>query len=172
MPESLKVSPPLTARWLGAAVEAKQSDDMVETTRDVEVTLPASTNVGARQEQLNVGWAGEKTLEHRLAWQVHPCIRAFPSGLVLAPSAERETRTVLLQCDDRPFRITKVAGAMLADGDESPSLSRKVHQLQLVLDSARVASSKADVEFTTDHPDQPTIAVSVLMLPAARGGIR
>lgn len=103
-----------------------------------------------------------------MAWQVASHIRATPSGLVLKADAGSLPHQFFLRSEDRPFRILRVSGSVLARLDEPlPEVAQPVHRLALILKPD--SSGASDIRFTTDHPDQPTVTVSVLILPSAGG---
>lgn len=169
-PDAVTVGPPLSARFLGPADEAAATEGPVESTRIVEVDLPASTEPGSQRGELILHWPDGQERSFPIAWQVVARIAIEPSGLVLRPTGEPITRSVLVTCGDRPFRITGVSGPLLADPPPRPAAPRRLHRLELVLDPSLVESGTTDIRIDTDHPDQPTIVLSVLVLPATVGG--
>jgi hypothetical protein len=170
-PDFVDVSRPLSARFVGAPVETPRGDGLIETARDVEVTLPATTEPGQHRGELLIRWADDLIERHLFAWQVVPRIRAAPSGLTVKLS-EDATRSVVLTSDDRPFRIIEVSGPLVAGSFRPPEGSARVHRIRLTLDLKKPhEASASDIRFTTDHPEQSNVTVSVLVMPGSEGGV-
>ncbi len=167
-PDAVTASAPVAARFAGPPSVRRLPDGTVEATRDIEVTLSAECSTGLRQTELVLHWADGTIFPHTVVWRVRPCIVAVPAGVVLKASAGRVERTILLNSLDRPFCILAVRGSALA-GEWTPLVgSRSSHLLRMALDADRASGEgTSDLVITTDHPDQPTVSVSVLVLPTA-----
>jgi hypothetical protein len=163
-PASMTVPPSASARFVGPPAESVGPGGFMEAVREIEVELPAENTVGPRQFEISLHWADGQERPHVVRWVVRPAIKAAPEGLVLEASDHEQVRDVLLLSEGRPFRITGVSGQSLAvevRATPSPSQSQRVH---LVLNpKSRGAGGLEDLRITTDHPDQPTVLVSVLV---------
>ncbi len=166
-PEHLDASPPLSAEWLGPVEEAERADGMRESTRRLQVNLPASHEIGDHLGSLILRWADGTTRDVPVGWRVNPIIRAVPSGLFLGGdgAGERVSRTIQLRSEERPFRVLGVTGPSFARcGVIFPSEPDTVHSFSFDFDLSSASAERAfDLTFRTDHPDQPTVVVSVLI---------
>lgn len=169
-PVTVTATAPVTARFQGPPTVRIFPDGLVETTRDIEVALPPGKTTGSRQSEILIRWSDGLTLPDGIFWQVRPCIEAVPSGLVLKASEGRVDRMILLACQDRPFRVLAIRGPALADVPTPPAESRRSHGIRVSLKADGDSEAGAsDLVMTTDHPDQPIVRVSVLVLPALEG---
>jgi type II secretory pathway pseudopilin PulG len=171
LPESIEAEAPLSASLIhGPSVETS-SGGLVESTQDVEVTIPATMEAGPKRAEVLFRWSDGLDQKYRLAWNVKPRISAMPSGLVLGSSANRTVHTVVLQSDDQPFQITNVTGPLLAGpSDRRSTGSARVHRLRLAIDP-RLDPGRAssDIVFSTDHPKQPSVSMCALDARSIRG---
>jgi hypothetical protein len=134
------------------------------------VDLPRAAESGTRQGDLEIQWPGGKTWRHPVFWRVEPLIEAIPSGLVATSSRERVEQEIVLQSSDRPFRVLGASSPLIAERFHPPAGSERSHQIRLVLDPARATPEVgSEIIITTDHPDQPTVTLSILVLPMTRG---
>ena len=168
-PESVKVAKPLEANFVGPATEQEQPDGVVETTRDVGVTLPAIPKLGSQQAESAFLWPDGHQKTHLIHWEITPRVRMAPSSIVLEPSGKPTERSVTIASDDGPFRITKVAGTILAAPVAAPATAASRHHVKLRIDPARGASGGvSSIVISTDHPRQSELTLSVLVLPSRR----
>ena len=172
-PSKLRAEAPLEARFVAPSSRHVGEGDLIEDVRDVEVTIPASDREGNHEGTLTLLWDGEvEPWRQPVRWRVAPHIRVSPPGLILATGVAEEERRVLVRSSDRPFRIVEVSGPALREPPELPEGSGLVHVLRLIFDPSRIADGKAaDVTITTDHPDQPTVLLSVVKVGANSGTI-
>jgi len=173
-PDSVEAVPPLSARFLGSAQVSERPGGVVEAIQDVEILLPASTKEGPKRGTIRFHWGSGESRDHTVTWDVTPRIQASPPGLVLKSSSVSEPQTVVLSAVDRPFRILKVSGARWDDASmERASAPKQRHSVSLILDPDLFATARtADVTMTTDDPDQPTVIISVHILPGGPGASR
>jgi hypothetical protein len=169
-PDSLSVAPPLEARFLGPATLTTLDGGMVQAARDLEVVIPPAFQVGPARGELQLRWADGSTHALPLAWQVRPSVEAVPSGLVLRAADTPERCALRITSRDRPCRILAVSGPGLADPPELPTDPGRDHILKFAIARDRRADTAGDLQITTDHPLQPTVSVSVLILPTGATG--
>lgn len=168
-PETIQATPPLSANFAGPTEVRRLPNEMIVTTRDIQVTLPATADAGGRRGEFELRWPGGQTLRRTVAWHVAPHIGVSPSGLVVKPEEGRVIRSVVLRSNERRFRITGVSGTSPSVQTEPylPS-SEQSHHLRLRIDPAQAAESIAtNIRIGTDHPEQPSVMLSVLILPTA-----
>lgn len=70
LPETVEVSAPLIATFSGPSIERELPDGLIEATRDIDVAIPASTELGTHQGQLSLLWADGHTEALDLTWEV------------------------------------------------------------------------------------------------------
>ena len=158
-PESVKATGPITASFAGSLETRGAPGGLIEETRVLSVAFPASSEPQAKHAEIRLRWADGFEKSHVIAWRVDPHIRAVPPGFVLNPGSEHVTKTLHLRSADRPFRIIKITGPSLAENpNTAPSDSSTSHKVSLILNAAGAGAS--DIQFITDHPDQPAVTVS------------
>ncbi len=167
-PDRVEGAGPLEAKFLGEPIDQGAQGDLHESTRDIEVTIPASAEPGYRRQSVRLGWSGGQAppYDHLLSWRVRLPIEVSPPGLVVKPAQGPIASRVVVRCADRPFRITRVSGAILAAPCVPAAEPARWHPLALAIDPGRAPSSgPAEILIETDHPDQPEVLVSILVLP-------
>ncbi|MGC8638373.1 MAG: DUF1573 domain-containing protein [Isosphaeraceae bacterium] len=169
LPEKLSVSSPLEVAFRGKAATKSDADGLVEASREMIVTIPAEKQAGSRGGGVTFSWPDGQTETRPVSWEVRPRLRGSPSGLVLHRSAKPVQQTVLVISDGRPFRVEKVSSPILSGKAELPRQCAVRQVLSLRLDASRAPASRAvDIAIKTDHPDQPSVSLSVLVLPEAK----
>lgn len=143
-------------------------DDIAEATRPFVVRIPAGSRAGLQRSEIQFRWPDGQMRKHVIEWDVVPRIRAVPAGVVVKRSAGAVARTVILTSDRRPFRVMNVRGAILGDDLKIPPGLGLRHELRIPIDPGKLAGDPGsfgdDISIATDHPDQPIVAVSVLIL--------
>jgi hypothetical protein len=163
-PERLKADAPLKADFTGPVAETRFPDGIIETTRDVVVTLPKSLKAGSQRHELFFHWANGETQRQIISWEVAPCVTVTPMGFVLRPSKEPFALALTVSSEERPIRILEVSGPLLAKAFKCPSDAKRVHLLCPLVDTSKIdAMTVPDISITTDHPDQPVVSVPVLL---------
>ena len=159
---------------LGAELGGPRADDrpngITEAVQRLVVKIPPCEEPGARRAAVVFRWADGTTRTFDVAWEVVPRLRATPSGLVVKRSDEPSTAKVRVGSDGRPFRVLNVAGELLGAEALLPPGAARDHVLVLTIDPSRCSSGEGgvrEVTITTDHPDQPVVKVSVLVLPTS-----
>jgi hypothetical protein len=168
-PEAVEPIGPLLASFVGEATGQVLEGGLVESSRTVEVTIPGSDEPGHRSGSFRLRWADGSDHEVPISWTVSRPIGASPSGLVLRADDGEISRSVLVRSAGRPFRITGVSGPLLAGPVEPGDRAAAVHTLQLVIDPGRATGpDPSEVRIETDHPDQPAVLLSILVLPPSQ----
>jgi hypothetical protein len=169
LPDSVKVVGPLQAGFSGAAQERPQPDGMIEMSRDVVVTLPAIAKVGKHQGEMEFLWTDGYHKYQLIRWETTPLVHLWPPSIIIDPDGKPIEQVVTIASDDRPFRITKVCGALLSQPVDAPVDSGKTHRLALRLDPLRaVAGDFSTIVIGTDHPKHPELLLRALVLPPKR----
>ena len=150
--------------------EFEGSNGVIEATREFDVTLAGQPQPGPQLGSIAFRWPDGSTRTHEIRWEVKPSLKLSPAAFALPASDQPSSITVVIQSDGRPFRITGVTGPLLA---EAPSLTveaKLTQALSMKLDTARTApDGKNEVRIVTDNPDQPTLSLSVLIIPGEKG---
>ena len=174
-PIAVESSEPIQARFLGPATVRTEDGEWIESTRIVEVTLPASSQGGTHRGAFELRWPDGRTSVQPLRWDVRPSLYfSSPGEFRLRTGDPQQILDVSLQSDDHPFRILRVEGEMLAgpvDGVPSER-TRSSQRLQLPIDASRLGVGRAttsEITITTDHPRQPSITMSVQVPPRSSG---
>ncbi len=169
-PDTIQVADPVHARFLGPVVERTESDGVIEATREVEVFLPKSSELGNHRAEMVFHWANGRQEKQLIHWEIRPLVHLEPASLVLEPANEAIERTITITSDDRPIRVTGVRGDMLIRFSDVPQFPAK--RLQI---SIRLAPPRGDVggvstiAITTDHPLQGVLSLRILFLPPKAG---
>ena len=92
-------------------------------------------------------------------------VNVTPGAVVVRSCAEPYRRTFVVSSIDRAFRITSVSSPLLAGRAALPVEAANEHHLTLSIDTARaMAGRPSQVTFHTNHPDQPEVTASVLVM--------
>lgn len=166
LPERISAAPPVDAGFAGRAEITTGSEGSIEAARDVVVSIPAANQPGIKRGELLFHWPDGRTDRMPLSWEVRPRLRVLPAGLVLRRSAQPVEREIVIASDGLPFRVTGVASSLLArpvDLAASPGIR---HTIPIKPDLTKVPPNRtASVTITTNHPDQASAELSVLVLP-------
>jgi hypothetical protein len=158
----------LAARFVEAGYTRTMDDGTVESTRELEVALPPESEVGQKAGALVLRWPDAFIREQPIGWRVTPCIEATPAALILKETTgEPIERTILLRSLNGPFRVLGVAGNLQETTFSSESATS--HRLRLTLSPVAPGrgnewNAATDVQIKTDHPDQPTVSVTILRI--------
>jgi hypothetical protein len=169
-PVALNLAPPLTAVFATPSDETTLPGGLVQAVREIEVAIPASNTIGPARGEVVLAWADGSTHALPLAWQVRPSVVAVPSGLALATGPEPAARVVRVISRDESVRVLAVSGPGLAEAVDLPTTASRQHEIHLHIRRDQPAPTATDIQLTTDHPLQPTVTLSVLILPEAATG--
>jgi hypothetical protein len=167
LPTKVEADSPLVARFLGEPRERTGPEGVTTYVREVEIALPPSQELGLHRGSMRFRWAGGRTREQPVLWQVVPILRANPSMVVLRRYERDLTQTITLRAfDNRPFRIRDAGPSQLVASCEFDHGARPVHTLKLRIDPER-ASRERDPQVTikTDVEDQPAVSLNIVILP-------
>jgi hypothetical protein len=167
-PAQVTIDPPLAARFVNEPREQPESESVALVLRDVEVALPASSEIGTRLGTLRFRWTDGKTRERTIVWQVVSPLSASPSRLILRQADREVSHTVVIRSfDDRPFRVSAVERGNLVERCEFSHEPDSAQTVKLQIDPDRAARQKdAEIVIRTDRGDQPAVSVRVIVLPA------
>ena len=167
--QSVEAAAPLTAEFDGPAI-VTNSAGVRQSSRKVMIRLPASSKEGLQRGEFTLVWPDGSRRNQLIDWKVEPLVTVTPAGLTLRSSAGLISKDVVIQATDRPFRILGVDSVIVAEPPRLPVDSARLHPLKLSLDLSRLGSSQTgEIIIKTDHPDHPTLKISVLILPETRG---
>jgi hypothetical protein len=166
LPESIRAVHPLKIESEGEAREKVSGGDFVEATRRVVVAIPQTHEPGVHRSEVAFRWKDGREFNRDVGWRVEPAIRATPAGIVIQSSPGSVVKLIHLRAD-RPFRILKVSGPLIDQGGALDVATAVMHTVELpIRTSASASSSASDIRIETDHPDQQSVLVSVMILPA------
>jgi hypothetical protein len=172
LPDSMTVGGPMTAALMGEAQETTISGGIIEATREVAVDLLPASQAGRRHGEILFRWSNGLTRSHVATWEVVRSVNVSPSGLVIRRSKEPAPVTIVVTSEGRDIRILKVDGP-LVKMLSLPTDSSRMHRLGLMVDTLNVRSGDvSDITITTDHPDQSSVAVTLLFSASSNGGER
>jgi len=163
---SIKARAPLVATIAGKPVRTDLGSGLVEYRQAAVIDIPPCRSVGPQSSEIELVRDGGRELPHVLSWRVTGQVDATPSGFSLARSSGPVVKSILVRAKDRPFRIMSVKGDLVIPSP-LPNDVADSHRIDLHLDTARLTANRAsDVRIMLDHPDQPVITISILLLPA------
>ncbi|MGC8639976.1 MAG: hypothetical protein ACP5XB_08890 [Isosphaeraceae bacterium] len=172
LPEEVVPSAPLAATYLGKASETTGPDGLIEFSREVLVKIPGDREPGERRGSLLFRWRDGKSGTYPIRWEVRALVSVTPGALVLRSRSEPFRRTFVISSIDKAFRITGVSSPLLARAVAPPAESATQHRLTVSIDASRAAAGRpGQVTFHTDHPDQPEVSASVLVISASEGQV-
>jgi len=165
LPDEVISQPGLVATFTTEATDEAHSDSLFSSSRDVGVVFPASTDLGLHRGQLTFRWPDGRVREHQIHWMVTPALQLSPSRMAVASSDPDITHTFVVRSDGRAFRVLRVEPReLLLSSDFVPEVGI-THEVKIRLNFDRVAREKgATISIYTDHPDQSTIELPVVVL--------
>jgi hypothetical protein len=164
-PEKVTVEPPLKVVLQDQVVETARKDGLVEATKGMELRLPPKRQLGLQRSEILFQWTDGRTESRLVSWEVTPRLKVTPTGLYLPASAGALLQTVAIVSDGRPFRVIGVRSSLLAEKVVIPQDSQRRHILTVPLDLTKADKNQVeDILIQTDHPDQSTVSISVLIL--------
>ncbi len=166
-PDGIEATLPLTAAFVGPKEERSLPGLWTETLSKVEVVMPAIPREGHQAGSVTLTWDGSLPVQVPIEWRVSPHIVAIPASLILEPwsKASGGPYTFILRSENSPFRITSISGPLRPTSpDTFPATSGREHRIELEFDGAKNwKPGPADVTISTDHPDQRSIDITVLL---------
>ncbi len=169
LPETVLGTPPITAAFNGDGSTKNSAEGFTEAVRDVLVTILSGGHPGPQRADVHFGWPGQPSRRHTVTWEVRPRLKVSPSGFVLKTSPRPIKKTVVVISDGHPFRVKRIVGPVLAGEAELPRDAATTQELALNFDASQsLGKGAADVTIETDHPDQRSVSVSVLVLPETK----
>ncbi|MGC8639385.1 MAG: hypothetical protein ACP5XB_05845 [Isosphaeraceae bacterium] len=165
LPQSISVAPPLTVAFKGPATTKSGRGGLSESMRDFTLRIPAGRKPAAHEALVTMLWPSGLREDYPVTWEVRPHLWASPSALILKASSQPVERAVVVSSDGRPFRIISISGRLLDPGTSRPSGAATAHCIVLrIAPSAAAAERPENVGILTDHPDQTSVRVSILVL--------
>ncbi len=166
LPESIMASEPLKVVDDPTKSEVDRSDDFVESKRRIAVNVPPGSRVGWNRGSLRFRWSAGQEREYDFSWEVHLAVKVNPSILIFSKKEGPRDRPIILTSDQRPFRVTEVAWPFLGERPRLPERAGRVQKVVLQIDPARIDhhGNAGEILLRTDHPDQPTVGVKVMIL--------
>lgn len=115
---------------------------------------------------MTFSWKDGKQKTYVTSWAVTPSVRVIPPGFVLRGEEGPVDRTILVSADDVPVRIQSITGPLAADPTPLSPEARPTQSVTIRIDPKLCSAGRAtDIRIVTDHPKQPVVTVSVLILP-------
>jgi hypothetical protein len=170
IPERLSASAPLAVAFNGEATSAIDAAGFIVETGMIEVSIPPVREPGPYRGQIVLHWSDGLAEAHPFDWEVQSDLKASPSAFILrAPSQPTEYRIVVTAAE-RPFRVLSVQSPLVAGPLQLSSRAGLRQELRLTLDPARAPNQRTcEIEIRTDHPDEKTLRLSILVLREGRG---
>ena len=171
-PSTVSATPPLSARFTSVAVDSLIKGDVIESTRNVHVFIPAATEPGTQYGNVTFGWDSSETKRsRRMNWRITPALEAFPSGFALGPLAGASTQVVVIRSTKYPFRILAVDNPLEGSAPEYDRDAKTAHLLKIhcVYPRLSVPNRLVKIRIRTDHPIQKELTMTVMVLPEKGG---
>jgi prepilin-type N-terminal cleavage/methylation domain-containing protein len=173
LPGQVLATSPINAAFAGEAVTTIGPDAVIESTRDVVVAMPALREPGVKRGEIRFRWPDGRVEVLPIGWEVRPRLKVVPAALTVHRSDGAIDRTIVVESDGASFRVTGLSSPLIAGSAGIPGDSVRRHTIRLRLDPSKGSvDGVSNVTITTDHPDQRTAELSVLVLPdtASEGG--
>ncbi len=168
LPGQVLAAAPIDAAFVGEAVTTKGPDGVIESTRDFVVAMPASREPGVKRGEVRFRWPDGRVEALPVGWEVRPRLKVIPAAMTVHRSDGAIDRTIVVESDGAPFRVTGMSSPLFAGPAEIPGDLVQRHTIRLRLDPSKgLVDGVSNVTITTDHPDQRTAELSVLVLPDA-----
>jgi hypothetical protein len=167
LPDHIETSPPLSASFSDDPVTRREGDGITETLRELRINIPPATELGRAQGTIIFRWGNGHEEKQVIEWEVQPHIRASPTGTVLHTSSAPQLLKLVITSIDSPFRIMGISCPLLPSELRVSTDSKHSHRLEVPLITARLGQpATADLEIKTDHPLQPKVTISILIIPS------
>lgn len=168
LPSSVDTDAPVRATFEGPGAECELEGGLIERTRGILVDWPATKVPGHELSRLRLVWDDGRTSEHALVRVVEPRISPSPSAFVWRVGGP--ATGVLLLRSEEPFRILGIEGPVEMASRSPEDGPSRLHRVGLAFrPTAGLAPETTNIVVRTDDPDQPSVAVTLLVLPLARG---
>jgi len=128
------------------------------------LTVPTD-EIGTHATDLVFQFSDSPPLTQTIRWEVTPVVRAKPPSLVIRPDSESEDPVVILACADQAFRVLGATGPHLDLRRIGSSELRFTHIVRFPVKQFSTQPGVTTIRFSTDHPAQPFVSVSLLVLP-------
>lgn len=164
--DSIESHSPLAARLVGQPSVSTLPGGITETRRDVEFSIPSSSEAGLKREPLRFHWPDGTTREYEVMWEVLSSLRVSPGGLVLRRDDPSAKLRLLITSQDEPFQVQAVRSRLIDGNVVLPATRGKVHALIVSLDPSHAIGTDRSEEILieTDHPRQSRLSIPVLVL--------
>jgi hypothetical protein len=162
-PTSVNASAQIGVNFAGPETVQVLEAGIVEKSREVEFVLPSSSLPGERRETVTFDWDDGTRKSQALVWRVVSQLQVRPEGFVLSSNGQVIEKFLVIFSDEHKFRILRIEGRDLLECSEFSNVPSLIHILRLKI-KPRVDSElgPSDILMVTDHPEDPTIQVTVL----------
>lgn len=163
-PVKVETSSEIEAAFDEGVVKANEGKGLVSTSRRLRIRIPPAITQGMHQAELEFLWDDGSRRRQLVQWEVRPSIRAYPSALVMtAPDLGKEI-VIRLQSESLPFRVLGVQGASLLQKTDASAKASLSHDCRVRLpDHLGDGQGVFDIGFSTDHPRQKIVPVTVVV---------
>jgi hypothetical protein len=124
----------LPVRWLSKSITQSHENELIEASREGEVTLPSDGSIGAHVEELRFEHQKQLRAIHPIQWERLPAIRSSPEALLFTNSRGQPPKTLIIRAtDDREFKILGVDDKeKLLQASIEPSHRSRTHRIDIV----------------------------------------
>lgn len=156
---------PLSAHYIGEARTQLLSPQIIEITRDFEV-LAQAADFGHQRGEVTITCADSSALSQAISWEYLPPLTVSPRGLTVSSSDSHMSKTITLSSSDRGFKILALSPSPNVIFKTTYShASQRLHQINLDFEPRRIEpGSPCSIRIKTDHPLQPDLVFSILIL--------
>jgi len=160
--DRLTLSPPGEARWLGPKRDASSEESANAVSRRFAATLNPAGPVGERSTVYGLRDGPTTVHEHLVRWEVVPALTVSPRVAILS-SGSREARLVIRARDGRPFRVTRIESKRNGLSGTCANPESSAAQTIVIKADPGLAAGSHGLTIFTEHPNQATVVVAVLI---------
>lgn len=144
----------------------KREDNIEEIVQKIALELPPSQRIGDHREELTIKWADGATKKRLISWETIPCLKISPRNLSIQHTDSSQAVKVIVKSMDGAFRIRDIKGPIIRDSLNLGQSSSLVHSFELeIITKMKPHIYFEQIEFVTDHPNQPTVSVNLMVSP-------
>lgn len=149
----VEIGPPFVASLVceSQPTERRLPSAIIESEQACRIEAPARAEPGAIAARLRLVWADGTAQTHQVRHEASAPVSLSPQTLAVRADESAHSVAVLVRSDDRPIRLTGIAGTGLAHPVELPPDAAPLQRIDLTIDATKIGDGP-EIVIRTDHP--------------------